>query len=82
MPELLGFSATVRFHMTSIANHARHPISSGKLEETNNLAKVIKRNAYGFSDDRYFFNKLMEASRKPYHCPRSHSFFALSLNYR
>lgn len=74
VPELLAFVSTIESRMEGIVNHARHPISSGKLEGTNNLAKVIKRNAYGFSDDRYFFLKLMAASRKPYYKPRSPRF--------
>ena len=41
-----------------------HPISSGKLEGTNNLAKVIKRTACGFADDEYFFLKLLAAFQK------------------
>lgn len=74
IPELLAFSSTVQSHMQGIVNHAVHSISSGRLEGTNNLAKVIKRTAYGFSDDRYFFLKLMDASRRPYYKPKSHKF--------
>jgi transposase len=74
IPELLSFAATVENHLQGIVNHAYHPISSGKLEGTNNLAKVIKRNAYGFVDDEYFFLKLMAASRRPYYKPRSPRF--------
>ncbi len=72
--ELVLFSETVARRMEGIINHARHPISSGKLEGTNNLAKVIKRNAYGYVDDEYFFLKLMDASRRPYYKPRSPRF--------
>ena len=74
IPELISFATTIENHLVGIVNHANHPISSGKLEGTNNLAKVIKRNAYGFVDDQYFFLKLMAASRKPYYKPRSPRF--------
>ncbi|PKL28209.1 MAG: hypothetical protein CVV46_07640 [Spirochaetae bacterium HGW-Spirochaetae-2] len=72
--ELVSFTATVENHLEGIVNHARHPISSGKLKGTNNLAKVIKRNAYGFVADEYFFLKLMAASRRPFLKPRSPRF--------
>ncbi|MEA5032632.1 MAG: transposase, partial [Sphaerochaeta sp.] len=52
-------------HLQGILNHADHPISSGKLEGTNNLIKTIRRKAYGFQDTQYFFLKIMEASRRP-----------------
>jgi transposase len=72
--EILKYAKTIRRRIKGLVNHAIHPITSGKLEGTNNLAKVIKRNAYGFSDDRYFFLKLMAASRKPYYKPSSPRF--------
>ncbi len=33
-------------------------ISTGKVEGINNKIKVMKRNAYGFRDDRYFTLRL------------------------
>lgn len=74
VPELIRFAQTIERHMEGITNHAKHPISSGKLEGVNNLAKVIKRNAYGFVDDEYFFLKLKQASRRPYYKPKSPRF--------
>ena len=74
IPELLSLAATVENHLQGIVNHAHHHISSDKLEGTNRLAKVIKRNAYGFVDDEYFFLKLKVASRRPYYRPRSPRF--------
>ncbi len=35
-------------------------------EDTNNLIKTIRRKSYGIPDTRYFFLKIMEASRSPY----------------
>ncbi len=36
--------------------HATHPISTGKLEGTNNRIKVAKRIAFGYRDEEYFFH--------------------------
>ena len=74
VPEILKFCNTVESHLDGISNHAKFNISTGKLEGTNNLAKVIKRTAYGFHDDEYYFLKLMDASRRPYYKPVSHKF--------
>ena len=65
VPEILTYANTIESHIEGIVNHADHPISSGKLEGTNNLIKTIRRKAYGFRDTEYFFLKIMEASRKP-----------------
>ena len=65
VPEILIYAQTIESRMAGIVNHADHPISSGKLEGTNNLIKTIRRKAYGFRDTEYFFLKIMEASRKP-----------------
>lgn len=74
VPEILKFCDTVESHLNGIVNHSKFNISTGKLEGTNNLAKVIKRTAYGFQDDEYYFLKLMDASRHPYYKPVSHRF--------
>ena len=65
VPEIIRFATTIDTHLQGILNHADHPISSGKLEGTNNLIKTIRRKAYGFQDTQYFFLKIMEASRRP-----------------
>jgi transposase len=65
VPEIIKFASTLENHLEGILNHAEHPISSGKLEGTNNLIKTIRRKAYGFHDTQYFFLKIMEASRRP-----------------
>ena len=72
VPELVSFAQTVISHMQGIVNHAAFNISSGRLEGTNNLAKVIKRTAYGYHDDEYFFLRLKEASFQPRFIPKSH----------
>ncbi len=65
VPEILTYAKTIESHIEGIVNHADHPISSGKLERTNNIIKTIRRKAYRFRDIDYFFLKIMEASRKP-----------------
>ncbi|MFA7371261.1 MAG: transposase, partial [Sphaerochaetaceae bacterium] len=45
-------------------NHAIFPISNGPLEGTNNLIKTIRRQAFGYRDQQYFFLKIWEATRK------------------
>jgi len=72
VPEIIKFASTIDTHLEGILNHADHPISSGKLEGTNNLIKTIRRKAYGFHDTQYFFLKIMEASRRPPAAYRSH----------
>lgn len=74
VPEILKFANTIESHLDGIVNHSIFHISTGMLEGTNNLAKVIKRIAYGFHDDEYYFLRLMDASRRPYRKPVSHKF--------
>jgi transposase len=70
--EVLSFAKPIRKRIRSLVMHAVYPISSGKLEGTNNMIKTIRRQAYGFRDTEYFFLKIMEASRKPYCRYQSH----------
>ena len=44
-------------------------------DEYNNMIKTLRRTAYGYPDDDYFFLKIMDASRKSYtRNPKSHKF--------
>jgi len=45
----------------AILNHCRYPIHTSKLEGINNTIKVIKRDAYGYHDERYFALKVKQA---------------------
>ena len=47
---------------TGIANHARHGISTGKLEGFNNRIQVAKRIGYGYRDDDCFFTTIRSIS--------------------
>ena len=50
--------------------HAKHPISTGKLEGFNNKIKVAKRIGYGYRNMEYFFTLIkymsLPAVRKSY----------------
>lgn len=50
--------------MDGIRAHALHPVTSGKVEGTNNMIKTLRRKHYGLPDDEYLFLKIMDASRK------------------
>ncbi|MCI6099941.1 MAG: transposase, partial [Selenomonas sp.] len=43
--------------------HATYHISAGKIEGINNKIKTLRRQAYGYPDDEYFFLKLIDMSR-------------------
>ena len=62
-------------HLAGILAHAVMRISSGKVEGVNNKIKTVRRRAYGYTDDEYFFLKLFDYSRTGYvENPSSHRF--------
>ena len=58
---LRRFAATLARHLPGILNHCRYPLHTGVLEGCNNKIKVLKRMAYGYRDDDYFFLKIRAA---------------------
>lgn len=60
---LLWFSKLLKNHYDGIISHAKYKISSGKIEGINNKIKTLRRQAYGYPDDEYFFLKIMDISR-------------------
>jgi len=58
------FANLVEGHMDGIVAHAKHRISSGKVEGTNGMIKSLRRAGYGYPDDEYFFLKIFDASRR------------------
>ena len=50
-------------HFNGIISHATYKLSSGKIEGINNKIKTLRRQAYGYPDDEYFFLKLFDMSR-------------------
>ena len=56
IPALERFSRNKRIRLPGLIAHSMFPISTSKVEGTNNKIKVLKRIAYGFKDDDYFFS--------------------------
>jgi transposase len=55
------FARRLKAKLAGILAHCRYPLHTGLLEGMNNRIKVIKRMAYGFRDDAYFFLKIRAA---------------------
>jgi len=55
IPTLINFAKMLMRFAYGIINHCRYPIHTSRLEGINNKIKVIKRKAFGFHDEEYFF---------------------------
>jgi transposase len=58
---LQHFTRCLEPYLLGILAHCRWPLGTNLLEGINNRIKVIKRIAYGFRDDAYFFLKIRAA---------------------
>lgn len=58
---LKAFARNLKPYLDGIIAHCRWPLHTSVLEGINNKIKVIKRMAYGFRDDEYFFLKIRAA---------------------
>lgn len=58
---LRRFAQKLRPYLPGILGHCRYPLGTNLIEGINNKIKVIKRMAYGFRDDHYFFLKIRAA---------------------
>ena len=58
---LVRFARNLKEHLAAILAHCRWRLHTSLLEGINNKIKVIKRMAYGFRDDDYFFLKIRAA---------------------
>lgn len=58
---LKRFAQNLAYRIEDILSHCRWPLNTSVLEGINNKIKVIKRTAYGFRDDTYFFLKIRAA---------------------
>jgi transposase len=58
---LRHFARRLRPYLAGILAHCRYPHGTNLIEGINNKIKVIKRIAYGFRDDAYFFLKIRAA---------------------
>lgn len=60
-PAMQAFIRRLQRHAYGIVNHGRYPIGTSRLEGVNNKIKVLKRQAYGYHDTRYFTLKVKQA---------------------
>lgn len=60
-PDVTSFVNMLERHREGILNHCNYSIHTSKLEGINNTIKVIKRDAYGYHDERYFTLKVKQA---------------------
>lgn len=58
---LQHFAEKLKPYLHGILAHARWPLHTSLIEGINNRIKVIKRMAYGYRDDEYFFLKIKAA---------------------
>jgi len=58
---LKRFAWKLKGYLAGILAHCRWPLHTSFLEGINNKIKVIKRMAYGFRDEEYFFLKIRAA---------------------
>jgi transposase len=58
---LVRFARRLQPYLPGILAHCRWPLGTNLIEGINNRIKVIKRMAYGFRDDPYFFLKIRAA---------------------
>ena len=58
---LRAFAHKLKVYLPGILAHCHWPLGTNLIEGINNRIKVIKRIAYGFRDDAYFFLKIRAA---------------------
>jgi len=58
---LKAFARRLKPYLPGILAHCHWPLGTNLIEGINNKIKVIKRMAYGFRDDAYFFLKIRAA---------------------
>jgi transposase len=58
---LKTFARNLKAKLHGILAHCRYALHTSLLEGINNRIKVLKRMAYGYRDDDYFFLKIMDA---------------------
>jgi len=58
---LKTFARNLKVKLAGILAHCHYPFHTSLLEGINNKIKVLKRMAFGYRDDAYFFLKIMDA---------------------
>ena len=66
VPLLQKFAMTLMAHRSGILSWYDHYISTGKLEGINNKIKTMKRQAYGYRDEKFFELKILSLHDKTY----------------
>lgn len=61
LPPLIRFARRLAERIEGVINHCRYPLNNGLLEGMINKIKLLKRMAYGYRDDHYFFLKIRAA---------------------
>jgi transposase len=61
IPALQSFARNLQPYLHGILAHTKWPLHTSLIEGINNRIKVIKRMAYGYRDDEYFFLKIKAA---------------------
>jgi len=61
IPALKRFAERLKPYLAGILARCRHPLNTSVVEGINNTIKVIKRRAYGYRDEEYFFLKIRAA---------------------
>lgn len=61
IPALIRFATLLVPYIPGIISHCRYPLNTALVEGINNKIKVLKRMAYGYRDDAYFFLKIRAA---------------------
>jgi transposase len=58
---LKSFARRLKKHVAGLVSYCRWRLTTGFLEGMNNKIKVIKRKAYGYRNDQYFFLRIRAA---------------------
>lgn len=58
---LKRFARQMQSYLPGIIAHCRYPLNTALVEGINNKIKVMKRMAYGYRDDEYFFLRIRAA---------------------
>lgn len=61
IPAVIRFAHRLHKSLPYILNHCLYPLHTSVVEGINNKIKVLKRMAYGYRDDAYFFLKIRAA---------------------
>ena len=61
IPSLMRFARQLAAYLPGILSRCRYPIHTSFIEGVNNKIKVLKRMAYGYRDEAYFFLKIRAA---------------------